>query len=186
MLVWLADPAEIAGDRFGTAEMDVRAVGAARVQGFDDAGADDQHPGGKGRQVAVGLLLFHLAHADEPAGHERLVGDGLAGTGDQPREVLRRAHFQRHRRRFVEALPAGAVAEHLAAIVGDRNEGAAVAFLLQPGQIGGEFGGLSSHAVDQRLVRTSGGRFAIDLLRGAVFRHDRQELFDDLSVGAEQ
>ena len=136
MVVGLPDAAEVAGDRRRAVEVDVGAVGALGVERLDDAGADDLHGRRHRRQVAVGLLLLHLADADPASRHQRAIGDRAARRGDDPREVLERADLEGHGHVVAEGHRVGPVAEDAAPVVGDAHEGAAVALLGEPLEVG--------------------------------------------------
>ncbi len=186
MLVGLPHPAKVAGDRRRAAQVDVGTVGALGVQRLDVAGADDVHRGGEGRQVAVGLLLLHLAHADEASRHQRPLGDSARSRLDHPREVLARAHFQRDGEIVGKSHRVGLRAEHLAPVIGDADEGVLVALRLQPFEIGQEFGPHGFNALKQHREFACLARLAVDFIRRAIPRNHREKIVDHAHIGVEK
>ena len=166
--------------------MDVGAVGALGVERLHDAGADDLHRGGHRRQVAVGLLLLHLAHPDPAPRHQRLVRHRPAGRGDHPREVLERADLEGHGHVVTEGHRVGTVAQHAPAEVGHAHEDAALALLLEPLQVAEVVRPGLPDAVQQRGQRARLLRLAIDLVRRAVAGHDGQQVVDDPRIRVQQ
>ena len=133
MIVGLTDAAKVAGNRRGAAEMDIRAIGALGLQRLDVGRADDLHGRSERQHVpAVGLRLAHLAHANDAAGHQLPVGDGLLCLRHQPGEVLRGADFQRDGEVILKSHRVGPGAEHAPAILGLGDERAGIALGDQP------------------------------------------------------
>ena len=186
MVVGLPDPAEVAGDRRRAVEVDVRAVRALGVERLDDARADDLHRRRHRRQVAVRLLLLHLADPDPASRHERPIGDRAPGRGDDPGEVLEGADLEGHGHVVAEGHRVGPVAQHAAPVVGDAHEGVPVALLRQPLEIGEVVRPGLPHPVQQRGQRARLPGLAVDLLRGAVAGHDGQQVVDDPGIRIEQ
>ena len=186
VLVGLPHPAEVTGDRLRAAQVDIGAVGAFGVQRLHVARADDVHRGGEGRQVAVGLLFLHLAHADEAPRHQRPLGNSARGGLDHPREILARTHFQRDGEIVGERHCIRLHAEDFAPVIGDADESMFVALRMQPFEIGQIFGpdGFDTLEQDRELARLR--RFAVDLLRRPVFSDHREKIVDDAHIGVEE
>src|SRR5450759_853285 len=186
VVVGLAAPAEIAGDRGRADEVDVRAVGALRVQRLHVAGADDVHGRRDRRQVAVGLLLLHPADLDPAGRHERTLRDRLPRGRDDPREILERAHLQRHRHVVAEGRGVRPVAQDAPAKVGDADERPTVALCGEPVQVGEILGVGGPDALQQGRQLACRPGLAIDLLRGSVAGDDGQHVVDDPRARVEQ
>ena len=179
VVVGLPHAAEVAGDRRGAVEVDVGAVGALGVEGLDHAGADDLHRRVDGREVAVGLLLGHLADADPAAGHQRALVDRPAGGGRHPREVLEGADLEGHRDVVPEAHPVGARTQDAAPVVRHGYERALVAPRLEPFEVGEVLRVCRAHPVEQRGQRARLARPAVDLVGRPVAGHHLEQVVDD-------
>jgi hypothetical protein len=186
VVVRLPHAAEVAGDRRRSVEMDVGSVRALGVERLDHAGADDRHGRGHRGQVAVRLLLLHLANADPAAGHQRPIGGRPASRGDHPREVVERADLEGHGHVVAEDHRLGPVSEDAPPEVRHADEGAAIALLGEPLEIGEVPRVAGSHPVQQRGQLARGPGLAVDLIRGAVTRDDGQQVVDDPGVGVQQ
>ena len=184
--VGLAHAAKVAGNGGRAAQVHVGAVGALGVQGLHVAGANDLHGGDEGRQVAVLLLLLHLAHADEPAGNQRLLGDGPLDRRHQPGEILRRAHFQRHRAVVLKGHAVGLRPQHLAPVIGHGDKNTVVPLLRQPVQVVQKFGAHLGHFFAQNRQLPGGGGPGVDLFRCAIPGHHRQKIINHAHVGVQQ
>jgi hypothetical protein len=150
------------------------------------AGADDVHGRRDRRQVAVGLLFLHPADLDPAGRHERALRDRLPRGRDDPREILERAHLQRHRHVVSEGHGVHPCAENAAAIVGHDDEGVAVALLGEPVQVGQVFRMGGPHAFQQGRHLAGRPGLAVDLLRGPVAGDDGQHVVDDPRARVEE
>ena len=184
--VRLADTAEVAGDGPRSAEVDVGAVDALGVQRLDagraqylDRGADC------GEVAAVGLLLFHLAHADEAARENLPLFHRLPDFGEQPREVLERADLERRGLGKV-VVPHGALGVDAGAVVGEGDELPLVAERGQPFEVLHEGGVHPLQLLDERLrLSRLAGPF-VDVAYRAVLGDDPPEVGQDGVFGVRQ
>ena len=166
--------------------MDVGAVGAFCVERLDHAGADDRHRRRHRGQVAVGLLLPHLADSNPSARHQRPLGDGATGRGDDPWEVLKGADLESHAQLVAEGHGIGAVAQDGAPVVGDAHEGAAIALLRQPLEIGEVLRVRRPNPIKKHGECARFACSTVDLLGSPVAGDDGQEVVHDPRRGIEQ
>ncbi len=132
MAVGLSNAAKIAGDGVRSPEVDIGAVRAFGVEGFDISRADDLHGSRKGDQVSVIFLLLHLADADEAPGQQFALVDRAFCRCDQPRKILARRNFEGNGK-IIGKLGFGSFcAEYLFLIIRYGDEGARIALLFEP------------------------------------------------------
>ncbi len=187
VLIRLTDAAEIAGDRIGSAQMHVRAVGSLRVERVHVRRADRLHRCHPREQVAlIGFRFFHVAHADKAPRHQFAIRDRLFRFDDEPREILKRADFERDRVRLLEFHRRGGIAQHLAPIIGDADERARVALRDQPFQIREVRRIHRAQSLHQIRQRARLFRLAIDLVNRPVLGDHLQHVVDQFAFGIEQ
>ena len=186
IIIRLPHTAEVAGDGLRSAQVQIRAVRALGIQGFDIAGADDLHGSSDRRQVAILLLLFHLAHTDITTRHELALLNGAFSNHTQPGEILKRTDLQGDGEIVCKADLIRFLPQHRAAVIFDADECAALGLRLKPFQIRQVFRFDSPDALQQsgHLARRIG--FAIDLFRRAVPGDHLHEIIDHTFIRVEQ
>jgi len=115
-----------------------------------------------------------------------LIGNRLFHHDPNPGEILQRRNLQRDRTVILKAGIFISLTHYLFAVIGNRDEGAAVALLDQPVQVIQVTGGCALDLFTQRFVAPGFMMLAVNLFRGAVAGNHFEELVDHPRLRVEQ